>query len=306
MAEISKDEFEIIGIDREKTNEINRPNITYWQDAWRRLKENKVAIFSLGILILITLMTIIGPYLTKYKYWATDSSIINMSPNKDHWFGTDMLGRDMFARVWKGGRVSIIIGILGTIIEMTIGVIYGGISGYFGGLVDDIMMRVVEILLSIPYLMVVIIISIVLKQRGIMSLVIAMTITGWCGMARIIRGQILQVREQEYVLAARALGASSSRIIKKHLLPNAIGILIVNITLDVPSFIFGEAFLSYIGLGIQSPNTSWGSLASSAQPNLMFYPYQLFFPALFISLTMLSFNLLGDGLRDALDPKLRQ
>ncbi|MGO5065446.1 MULTISPECIES: ABC transporter permease [unclassified Clostridium] len=305
MAEISKDKFEIIGIDKNASNEISRPNITYWQDAWRRLKQNKVAIGSLILLILIALMTIIGPYLTQYKYWTTDSTIVNMAPNSDHWFGTDMLGRDIFARVWKGGRVSIIIGILGTIIEMTIGVIYGGISGYFGGMVDDVMMRIVEILLSVPYLIVVIIISLILG-KGVISLVIAMTITGWCGMARIIRGQILQIREQEYVLAAQALGAKPSRIIKKHLLPNTMGILIVNITLDVPSFIFGEAFLSYIGLGIQSPNTSWGSLASAAQPNLMFYPYQLFFPALFISLTMLSFNLLGDGLRDALDPKMRQ
>lgn len=305
MAEINKEKFEVIGINKNASNEINRPNITYWQDAWRRLKQNKVAIGSLVLLILIAIMTIIGPYLTPYKYWATDSSIVNMAPNSDHWFGTDMLGRDLFARVWKGGRVSIIIGILGTIIEMTVGVIYGGISGYFGGIVDDIMMRIVEILLSVPYLIVVIIISLMLG-KGVISLVIAMTITGWCGMARIIRGQVLQVREQEYVLAAQALGASPSRIIKRHLLPNTIGILIVNITLDVPSFIFGEAFLSYIGLGIQSPNTSWGSLASSAQPNLMFYAYQLFFPALFISLTMLSFNLLGDGLRDALDPKMRQ
>ncbi|KOR26103.1 ABC transporter permease [Clostridium sp. FAM 1755] len=305
MAEISKDKFEVIGIDKNASNEISRPNITYFQDAWRRLKQNKVAIGSLILLILIALMTIIGPYLTPYRYWTTDSTIVNMAPNSEHWFGTDMLGRDLFARVWKGGRVSIIIGILGTIIEMTIGVIYGGISGYFGGIVDDIMMRIVEILLSVPYLIVVIIISLILG-KGVISLVIAMTITGWCGMARIIRGQILQIREQEYVLAAQALGARPSRVIKKHLLPNTIGILIVNITLDVPSFIFGEAFLSYIGLGIQSPNTSWGSLASAAQPNLMFYPYQLFFPALFISLTMLSFNLLGDGLRDALDPKMRQ
>ncbi|ENK1244821.1 ABC transporter permease [Clostridium sporogenes] len=305
MAEISKDKFKVIGIDKNASNEISRPNITYFQDAWRRLKQNKVAIGSLILLILIALMTIIGPYLTSYRYWTTDSTIVNMAPNSEHWFGTDMLGRDLFARVWKGGRVSIIIGILGTIIEMTIGVIYGGISGYFGGIVDDIMMRIVEILLSVPYLIVVIIISLILG-KGVISLVIAMTITGWCGMARIIRGQILQIREQEYVLAAQALGARPSRVIKKHLLPNTIGILIVNITLDVPSFIFGEAFLSYIGLGIQSPNTSWGSLASAAQPNLMFYPYQLFFPALFISLTMLSFNLLGDGLRDALDPKMRQ
>lgn len=305
MSEISKDKFQVIGINKDEFNQMNRPNITYWQDSWRRLKKNKVAVASLILLILITLMTVIGPYLTPHKYWVTDSNSVNMAPNFNHWFGTDSLGRDLFSRVWKGGRVSIIIGILGTIIEITIGVIYGGISGYFGGIVDDVMMRIVEILLSVPYLIVVIIISLILG-KGVVSLIIAMTITGWCGMARIVRGQVLQIREQEYVLAAKALGAKPSRIIKKHLLPNIIGILIVNITLDVPSFIFGEAFLSFIGLGIQSPNTSWGSLAATAQPNLMFYAYQLFFPALFISLTMLSFNLLGDGLRDALDPKMRQ
>ena len=167
------------------------------------------------------------------------------------------------------------------------------------------MMRIVEILGSIPYLVVVILVSLILS-KGIVAIIIAMTITGWVGMARLVRGQLLQIKEQEYVLAATALGANPSRIIAKHLLPNTLGIMIVAITFDIPSFIFGEAFLSYLGQGIQSPNTSWGALASAAQPNLMFYPYQLFFPSLFISLTMLSFTLLGDGLRDALDPRLRQ
>jgi oligopeptide transport system permease protein len=221
-----------------------------------------------------------------------------------------MLGRDLFARVTKGGRISIIIAFFGAIIDTFVGVIYGGISGYFGGIVDDIMMRIVEILSSIPYLIVVILISILFSELqikgAILPLIIAMTITGWVGMARLVRGQILQIKEQEYVLAAQALGANSNRIILKHLIPNTIGVMIVAITFDIPSFIFGEAFLSYIGLGVKSPNTSWGALAQSGQQNMKFYPYQLFFPALFISLTMLSFNLLGDGLRDALDPKLRQ
>ena len=222
-----------------------------------------------------------------------------------HWFGTDNLGRDVFSRVWAGGRVSIIIGIIGALIDTVVGSIYGGISGFYGGFVDDIMMRIVEILASIPYLVVVILVSLILS-KGIIAIIIAMTITGWVGMARLVRGQLLQIKEQEYVLAAAALGANPSRIIAKHLLPNTIGIMIVAITFDIPAFIFGEAFLSYLGQGIQSPNTSWGALAAGAQPNLMFYPYQLFFPSLFISLTMLSFTLLGDGLRDALDPRLRQ
>lgn len=306
MAELSKEKFKIVGCENANADEILRPNITYFQDAWRRLKQNKVAIASLIILIIIIFMTIFGPYMVPYLQESIDQASINVKPNLTHLFGTDQLGRDLFARSWYGGRVSIIIGVVGTLIEVTIGVIYGGISGYFGGFVDDIMMRIVEILISIPYLIIVILISLILGNGGIFSLIIAMTITGWCGMARLIRGQILQIREQEYVLAAQALGADTSRIIAKHLIPNTIGVMIVAITLDVPSFIFGEAFLSFIGLGVQSPNTSWGALAAGAQQNLMFYPYQLFVPSLLISLTMLSFNLLGDGLRDALDPRLRQ
>lgn len=310
MSELSKEKFQIIGCENSNADEILRPNITYWQDAWRRLKQNKVAIASLIILVLIIFITIFGPMITKFSFEAMDTSNINQRPNKVHWFGTDMLGRDLFARVTKGGRISIIIAFFGAIIDTFVGVIYGGISGYFGGIVDDIMMRIVEILSSIPYLIVVILISILFSELqikgAILPLIIAMTITGWVGMARLVRGQILQIKEQEYVLAAQALGANSNRIILKHLIPNTIGVMIVAITFDIPSFIFGEAFLSYIGLGVKSPNTSWGALAQSGQQNMKFYPYQLFFPALFISLTMLSFNLLGDGLRDALDPKLRQ
>jgi len=305
MVELSKEKFKIIGCENSDSEEILRPNITYWQDAWRRLKQNKVAILSLVILLIIGLMTVIGPYLTTFDYQVNDSAFRNVKPNLVHWFGTDNLGRDLWARTWKGGRVSILIGLIGTLIDLTAGSVYGGISGYFGGLVDDIMMRVVEILVSIPYLLIVILISLVLGH-GMMSLIIAMTVTGWCGMARIIRGQLLQIKEQEYVMAAQALGAKSSRIIAKHLIPNTLGIIIVYITFDVPGFIFAEAFLSYIGLGVQSPNTSWGALSAAAQQLLMFYPYQLFFPTLMISLTMLSFNLLGDGLRDSLDPRLRQ
>ncbi|AKA68721.1 ABC transporter permease [Clostridium scatologenes] len=305
MDELRKEKFKIIGYSNSEGETIVRPNITYWQDAWRRLKQNKVAILSLIILSIIAILCIIGPYLTPYKYYSVDHSIVNQGPNAQHYFGTDDLGRDMFARICKGGRVSLIIGLLGALIDATVGVLYGGIAGYFGGKIDIIMMRIIEVLASIPYLLVVVLLSLILG-KGMMALIIAMTITGWVGMARLIRGQVLQIKEQEYVLAAQALGASSLRIILKHLLPNTIGVIIVAITFDVPSFIFGEAFLSFIGLGIQSPNTSWGAIASSAQQYLMFYPEQLFFPSLFISLTMLSFNLLGDGLRDALDPRLRQ
>jgi oligopeptide transport system permease protein len=302
---ITKDKFKIVGNKNADAEAILRPSMTYWQDAWRRLKENKVAMLALIILGFVTIMTIIGPYLTPWEFEVTDTSMLNKGPSFMHWFGTDNLGRDLFDRVWIGGRVSIIIGLVGAVVDTVVGSIYGGISGYFGGIVDDIMMRIVEVLVSIPYLIVVILVSLIVG-KGIGALILAMTITGWCYMARLVRGQLLQIKEQEYVLAATALGASPTRIIGRHLLPNTLGVMIVAITFDIPAFIFGEAFLSFIGLGIQSPDTSWGALAAAAQPNLMFYPYQLFFPSLFISLTMLSFQLLGDGLRDALDPKLRQ
>ena len=305
MAQLSKEKFKIIGCEDANADEILRPSMTYWQDAWRRLKQNKVAITALIMLVLISIMTVVGQYINGYEFQLTNNDLINMKPDMKHWFGTDNLGRDIFSRVWAGGRVSIIIGIVGTMSDTIIGSIYGGIAGFFGGLVDDIMMRIVEILGSIPYLVVVILVSLIF-HKGMFAIIVAMCVTGWVGMARLVRGQLLQIKEQEYVLAATALGANPSRIIAKHLLPNTLGIMIVSITFSVPGFIFGEAFLSFLGQGIQSPNTSWGALAAGAQQNLMFYPYQLFFPSLFISLTMLSFTLLGDGLRDALDPRLRQ
>lgn len=306
MSELSKEKFQIIGCDNLDSEGILRPSMTYWQDAWRRLKKNKVAMVSLVLLGLIVLMTIIGPLIGKFEYQATNNDMLNLKPNSTYWFGTDSLGRDLFARVWIGGRISIAIGIIGAIVDTVVGTIYGGIAGYLGGIADDIMMRILEILVSIPYLVLVILIRVLMDQGGMMPLIIAMTITGWCYMARLVRGQLLQIKEQEYVLAAKALGANASRVIAKHLVPNTLGVMIVAITFDIPGFIFAEAFLSFLGIGVQSPMTSWGALAAAGQQNLMFYAYQLIFPALAISLTMLSFNLLGDGLRDALDPKLRQ
>lgn len=306
MAELSKDKFQIIGCENINAETMLRPSMTYWQDAWRRLKKNKVAVVSLIILILMTLMTIFGPMIAKYEFEVLNKGMENLKPNSTFWFGTDNLGRDLFARVWVGGRVSIMIGLVGALIDTVVGVIYGGIAGYMGGIVDDIMMRIIEILASIPYLVIVILIRVMIDRGGILPVIIAMTLTGWTYMARLIRGQILQIKEQEYVLAARALGANPSRIIAKHLVPNTLGIMIVAITFDIPSYIFGEAFLSFLGLGVQSPDTSWGALAQMGQQKMMFYPYQLIFPALAISITMLAFQLLGDGLRDALDPKLRQ
>ncbi|MEG2289764.1 MAG: ABC transporter permease [Clostridium sp.] len=306
MAEFSKNKFEIIGCKDLDSEGILRPSMTYWQDAWRRLKKNKVAMFSLILLGVISLMTIIGPMISNFDYQITNNDMVNVKPNGTYWFGTDTLGRDLFTRVWIGGRISIMIGLIGAVVDTVVGVIYGGIAGYIGGMTDDIMMRILEILISIPYLVLVILLRVIIDKGGLVPIILAMTITGWCGMARLIRGQLLQIKEQEYILAAKALGANPSRIIARHLVPNTLGVMIVSITFDIPGFIFGEAFLSYLGLGVPSPMTSWGALASAGQQNLIFYAYQLIFPALAISLTMLSFQLLGDGLRDALDPKLRQ
>lgn len=286
-------------------DDIDVASFSYWQDAWRRIKSNKAAITAMIILAFIGIMCVIGPMMSKYGYEELGMTARHEPPSAEHWFGTDEMGRDIFARIWIGGRVSLILGLVGAFIDMVIGFIYGGVSGYFGGKIDDIMMRILEIIAGIPYLVQVVLISLVIGE-GLGSLIIAMTISGWTSTARMVRGQVMQIKNQEYILAARALGIPSYKIITKHVIPNILGIIIVSVTFDIPSFIFGEAFLSYIGLGIQPPMTSWGALASGAQQFMHFYPHQLFFPAVMISLTMLSFQLLGDGLRDALDPKLRQ
>ena len=291
--------------DQDEGDVILRPSLNDWQDAWRRLRKNPVAILAIVMLAALAVMCVVGPGMTGYDYDAVSLSEKNALPSSDHWFGTDKMGRDLFTRVWIGGRISMILGIAGAAIDMLIGVVYGGVAAYFGGKTDAIMMRIVEILASIPYLLLVVLVSLIVG-KGVGSLLIAMCLTGWCHMARLVRGQVLQLKDQEYLLAAKALGTPWYKVIFRHLIPNTLGVVIVAVTFDVPSFIFGEAFLSYIGLGVQAPMTSWGSLASNAQQTMAFYPYQLFFPAFFIALTMLSFQLLGDGLRDALDPKLRQ
>lgn len=306
MQEVSKDKFKKIKLDSSESNKMARPQISYWQDAWRRLKSNKVAILSLIILVLIIIMTIVGPALSGYSYQVVDGANRDLTPSSAHWFGTDELGRDLFARVWQAGRVSIVIGVVGALVSAVVGTLYGGISAYFGGKIDNIMMRIVEIMISIPYLLVVILVSIVTDSKSLGTMILALTITGWCNTARMVRGQMLQVKSQEYILAAETLGVKPFNIIRKHMIPNVLNILIVSISFDIPKYIFAESFLSYIGLGIQPPSTSWGALASAAQQNFIFYPYQLFFPGLMIALTMLSFTLLGDGLRDALDPRLRE
>ena len=272
----------------------------------KKFMRRKTAVIALIFILFMVIVAIFGPMMAPYDCSVPDYSAMLQGPSAAHWFGTDDLGRDLFARVWQAGRVSLLIGITGALVASLIGSIYGGIAAYFGGIVDDIMMRIVEVLLSIPYLLIVILISVVTDSKSLGTMLIALTLTGWCGIARLVRGQMLQLKSQEFVLAANALGVSPMKIIMKHMIPNTLGMIIVAITFDIPGYIFSEAFLSYVGLGIQPPQTSWGALASAAQQNFMFYPTQLLFPAIMIALTMLSFTLLGDGLRDALDPKLRK
>lgn len=396
ISKISKDMWQSVPKENKDKEQISRPSMTYWQDAWRRLKKNVLSMVGLATIFLIVLAAIFGPMVISHDYSSQDLSMSSIPPtieiyrvddgtfvyihreyrvfqvgedgeligkmretennlnekyrayelngneivldykyasmdsaenpqglkykllvngeevseyqkvrNKTYLFGSDTLGRDVLARVLFGARISLFIALISTVVNFFIGVTYGGLSGYLGGRVDNFMMRVVDIISVIPLLLYVILLS-VLIGSGLKSIIIALGSVYWVGMARIVRGQVLSLKEQEYVLAARTLGASTMRIMFRHLIPNAMGPIIVSMTMLIPSAIFTEAFLSFIGLGVSAPMASWGTLASDALGGLRSYPYQLFFPSLAICITMLAFNFLGDGLRDALDPRLRK
>ena len=248
-------------------------------------------------------MAIIGPYLNSYTYFDTHLELKNLSPSTKFWFGTDELGRDIFTRIWYGARISLSIGIAAAIIDIIIGMIYGAIAALFGKYVDEIMMRVADIIATIPYLLAVILL-IVFMSPGILTILIALTITGWINMARIVRAQILSLKKMPFIDAAKVMGASNFRIIFKHLLPNCMGSIITTMTISIPLAIFTEAFLSFLGLGIQAPISSWGVMVNDGLYALRYYPWRLFFPAFMICLTMLAFNLLADGIRDIFDPRM--
>lgn len=305
---VSKDMFSPVSKEEKQFEKNIRPSVGYWKDAWRRLKANKVALGSLIVIILLVVMVIVTPMVSQYSYDAQNMAATSQKPGGDHIFGTDTLGRDLFVRVMMGAKYSLIVGVGAAIINLFIGVIYGAVAGFCGGKVDTIMMRIVDCLYSIPTMIYAVLIMAVLKgsdfdKTGIVSIMIALSISYWVGMARIVRGDILQLKQQEFVLAAKALGASKARILFKHLIPNCIGSIIVTMTLLIPQAIFTEAFLSYIGLGINAPRASLGTLCSEAQSVITIHPYQLLFPALVICIIILAFNLLGDGLTEALDPK---
>ena len=286
-------------------SETAGPVTGYWQDAWLRLKKDKTAMAGMLFIVFLMLAAIFVPMFSSISYGDQDFSQTNLGPSMEHFFGTDNLGRDMFIRVLYGARISLSIGVVASLINLFIGVIYGGISGFVGGRTDRIMMNIVDILYSVPTLLYVILLMVVFKP-GLMNIFIALGISYWLQMARIVRGEVLKIKEQEFVLAAKSMGAGSGRILFKHLIPNSMGVIIVSLSLSIPDAIFTEAFLSFIGLGVSAPMASWGVLCSDGINSIRAYPLQLFFPAMAISLTMLAFNFFSDGLRDALDPKLRR
>lgn len=297
--------FEPLSPEEKMHSEIMRPSLTYWSDAWRRLKHDKLALFGLIVIVMILILAVFGPMLSPYEYDSMDFMIINEPPNLSHWFGTDIFGRDLFVRVMYGARISLSVGFMASIISLFIGVIYGGISGFAGGRTDNIMMRIVDVIYSVPMMIYVILLMVVVGP-GLKSIFITLGITYWAPMARIVRAEIMRLKNEEFILAARVIGASPKRILLRHLIPNAMGSVLVTLTFSIPGAIFTEAFLSFVGLGVSAPMASWGVLSSDAVSTLSMYPWQLFFPAAAISITILAFNFLGDGLRDALDPKLRK
>lgn len=295
-----------------------------WRDAWRRLLRNKLAVLGMIVVSVIIVASLVGPFVieaaTGYTYDFMPSGGLNKSfapftaPDGSfsaaHPFGTDVAGRDLLARVLIGGRISLAVGIISTLVSLLIGVTYGAVAGYCGGRIDDLMMRVVDVLYAIPYMMIVIVLLAFFGSKSptgqLFLLFAALGAVSWLTMARIVRGQIISLKNQEFVLAARAGGVSTTKIIFRHLIPNTLGPVIVYATLTIPSVMLQESFLSFLGLGVQAPLASWGSLASDGIQNLAVYPWQLIFPGVTMALTLFSLNFLGDGLRDALDPQMRK
>lgn len=312
------------GVRSEEATEFVR-GTSLWRDAWRRLVKNKLAVFGLVVVVIITIASVVGPTLIKRTFGFTPDYIPShdvrltqsfppfTGPDGEfswlHPMGTDNAGRDQLARVLQGGQISLFVGVIATLVSLVIGVSYGAIAGYFGGRIDDVMMRIVDVLYSLPYIILVIVLLSMFRSqtaRGqLILLFVAIGSISWLTMARIVRGQVLSLKNQEFVLAARATGVSGARIIFRHLIPNTLGPVIVYATLTIPQIMLMEAFLSFLGFGVQAPLASWGSLAAEGIQNIGIFPWQLIFPGVTMALTLFSLNFLGDGLRDALDPQMR-
>ncbi len=271
-----------------------------WRDAWHRLARNKLAVFGGVVLILLAIACTFGPLLSSYSYEQQDLSLGASAPSADHWLGTDTLGRDLLVRMLVGGRISIGVGLCATLVALTIGVVYGAVAGFFGGKTDSVMMRLVDIMYALPFTIFVILLM-VFFGRNIVLLFVAIGAVEWLTMARIVRGQILSLKRMEFIEAARSLGLGKRRIIFRHMIPNVLGPIIVYTTLTIPAVMLLEAFLSFLGLGVQPPLSSWGVLIKDGAEKMEEYPWLLIFPASVFSLTLFSLNFLGDGLRDALD-----
>ena len=337
--QLNVDDFLPASDEEKESLTVLRKSVGFWQDGIRRLKKNKIAMVSLVVIIFVFIFSFLVPQFYPYSYEQQIRGSENLAPMQysekeleakaagesvfPHVLGTDNLGRDYAVRVMMGSRVSLTVGLVASAIILLIGSLYGSIAGFFGGWVDMIMMRIVDMIYTVPDILIIVLLSVAFDQPlkalaqkpgfewiqvigvNLISIFVVFALLYWVGMARIVRSQIVILKEQEYVTAARALGASNGRIIRKHLLTNCIGTLIVTTTLQIPSSIFTESFLSFLGLGVAAPMPSLGSLASAALNGLQSYPHRLFAPALAISIIILSFNLLGDGLRDAFDPKLK-
>lgn len=339
--QLNPNDFLPADADEKKELVVMRQSVSYWKDGFKRLTKKKVPMTALIVIVIIMIFAFIVPSFYPYSYEQQVRGSENLDPMQysdeelaaidqgekvfPHIFGTDNLGRDLGIRVMMGSRVSLMVGLVASLIVLIIGTIYGSISGYFGGRVDNIMMRIVDIIYSVPDILVIILLMVTIKEPlsalfnsssifdglatlgvPLISIFITFSLLYWVGMGRIIRGQVLVLKEQEYVNAARALGASHIRIIAKHLIPNCIGMIIVTATLQIPSAIFTESFLSFIGIGVSAPMPSLGSLSATALDGIYSYPYRLIIPAVTLSVIILAFNLLGDGLRDVFDPKLKE
>ena len=290
------DELFVISEDSTGAEEISRPSTTYWHDVWHRFRRDPLAVIGASIILIMAVMAVVIPM---------DLVSMNQGPSLAHPCGTDQMGRDLFIRIMYGARISLTIGIVAAAINFVIGVIYGGLSGYIGGRTDMVMMRIVDILSSLPSLLYIVLIML-LFGSNMPSVILALCFTSWIGTARVVRSEVMRLKFSEYVLASRLAGGRTWHLLRTHLLPNAMGPIIVSTAFLIPNAIFSEAFLSFLGIGIQAPMASWGSLANDAIPMMLSQPYQIFFPVLAICLTMFSFNFIGDGLRDALDPRLKK
>lgn len=286
---------------------MSAPGRSLWDDAWRSLRRNRAAMAALAIMTVVSVLVIFAPLLSPFAFDSTDWDNISVPPSLTggHWFGTDDVGRDLFVRTLYGGRISLLVGLAATAVSLLIGIAWGATAGYVGGRTDQIMMRAVDVLYAMPFMFFVILLM-VFFGRNILLIFVAVGAVNWLDMARIVRGQTLSLKKKEFVEAARAGGVSSFNIVRRHIVPNLLGVVVVYVTLTIPQVILVESFLSFLGLGVQEPMTSWGALVNDGAQTMEVAPWALIFPALFLALTLFCFNFVGDGLRDALDPKDRR